>query len=542
MADKVYDAVVVGGGHHGLIIACYLQKSGMRTAVFELHQHVGGSVFSTEGPLPGFVMNPCANWTRFYGHPAYEEFHLREKGLEYIFPEENEAMIFDDDTCFVGYSAFKVVDPITGKTELSHENVKKTLNEIRRFSKQDSETAEELLRRYVVKWKKAMAEYRFSPPIPWGTENSLEKLCHDEKDGFDPIWQFMTVRQLAYDIFESEELRTLFMRAATTSLGASPDDVIGLPGLVHVLALVLSWEPAAIAKGGVQRITDSLLRAFLELGGEVFTGLGVKKILVEGGRASGIRLADGSEVEAKQLVVSDLSALQTISLVGEEHFDKKVVNRVRNIRYDRHNIVWAVYILKELPVYKAAAFNPDCGKAPRTYLGPKNADYMATKYFPELFLKGISSKLFMFLGIDTIWDRSRVAGEYHIAGIEEFSAPARLFRPEEWQSLRLRFEREIVAQWRIYAPNMTEENIVAARVYTPHDIMLAHPNMHEGSISCGDMIISQLDRFRPTPELAGYRMPIKSLYICSSAAHNGNGTGRGCSYNCWQVIKKDYGL
>lgn len=542
MADKSYDAVVIGGGHHGLIIACYLQRAGMKTAIFELHQKLGGSVTSIEGPLPGFIMNPCANWTRFYSHPAYTDFNLREKGVEYVFPEGNEAMIFDNDTCLVGYSALKVVDPITGKTEASNENLQKTLNEIRRFSQKDADTAEELFGKYMTKWKSAMAKYRFSPPVPWGKKNELEKLCDDPKDGFEPIWQFMTTQQLAYDLFESEELRTLFIRAAMTSFGGAPDDVVGLHGLVHTLGLVLSWEPAAIAKGGVQIVTNALQKAFTEMGGQFSVRSEVAKILIENGKAKGIRLRDGSQIEAKSLVVSNLSALQTIQLIGEENLDSKIVRRVKNIRYNRHNIIWAVFAIHELPRYKATSFNPDCAQAPRTYLGPRNADYMANQYLSEIFLNGISSKLFMFLGADTIWDSSRAPEGKHIVGFEEFSAPVRFFSPSRWQELRNEFEAAIARQWQIYAPNMTRDNIIAARVYTPYDIQLLHPNMHEGSIACGDMIVSQMDRFRPIPELSNYRTPINNLYLSSSASHNGVGTGRGCSYNCWQVIRQEMGV
>ncbi|MEO0235163.1 MAG: NAD(P)/FAD-dependent oxidoreductase [candidate division WOR-3 bacterium] len=542
MADAKYDAIVIGGGHHGLIIACYLQKVGMKTVIFERASKLGGGVTTEEGPLPGFKLNPCANWTRFYGHPAYKDFNLREKGLEYIFPEENEAMIFDNDTCYVGYTALKVVDAETGKTEISHENLQKTLNEIRKFSSRDADTAEELFRRYVTKWKDAMKKYRFSPPVPYGEKNELEKLCDDPKDGFEPVWQYMTTQQLAFDLFESEELRTLFIRAAMTSFGGAPHDVIGLHGLVHALSLVLAWEPAAIPKGGSEAITEALKKAFVEMGGEFFLNSEVVKLLHKDGIAKGVRLKDGTEIEAQQLVVGDISATQAVQLIGEEFLDPKIVRRVKNIRYDRHNVIWAVFAVHELPKYKAASFNPDCQKAPRTYVGPRNADYLANLYLSEIYLKGIASKLFMFMGPDTIWDPSRAPEGKHVIGIEEFSAPVRFFSPSRWQEIRVEFEREIIRQWQWYAPNMTRENVIACKIYTPYDISLAHPNMHEGSIACGDMIVSQMDRFRPIPEMAHYRTPIKNFYLCSSATHNGVGTGRGCSYNCFQVICKDFGI
>jgi beta-carotene ketolase (CrtO type) len=539
MPDSTYDAIVVGGGQHGMIIACYLQKAGMKTAIFEIKSKIGGTMTTVPGPIPSFNRNVSANWTRFYGHPAYNDFNLREKGLEYIFPEGSEAMVFDNDTCLVGYTALKVVDEESGRTEVSNKNLQKTLNEIARFSKKDADTAEELFRRYMVKWKAAMGKYRMTPPVPWGQKNELEKLLEDPKDGIDPVYQVMTTTQMAYDLFESEELRTLFIRAAMTSFGGAPHDVIGLHGFIHSIGLVLSWEPAAIAKGGTQSITDALMKAFTEMEGEYFVSSEVTKLLIENGKAVGIRLKDGSEIGAKKLVASNLSALQSIELIGEDYLDPKIVRRVRNIRYDRHTVIWAVVAMHELPQYKAASFNPDLGPQPRLYMGPLNAEYVANQYLSEIYVKGIANRCYLYTGPDSIWDSSRAPDGKHIIGVEEFSAPARFFSASHWQELHKEFEDAIIREWQIYAPNMTRDNVIACHLITPYDIEQNYPNMHQGSISCGDMIVSQMDRFRPTPELSNYRTPIKNFYLCGSACHNGVGTGRGSSYNCYQVIKED---
>lgn len=539
MPDSTYDAIVVGGGQHGMILACYLQKAGMNTAIFEIKSKIGGTMTTAPGPVPEFNRNVGASWTRFYSHPAYEEFNLKEKGLEYIFPEGSEAMVFDNDTCLVGYTALKVVDEQTGRTELSHENLQKSLNEIARFSKKDADTAEELFRRYMAKWKTAIGRYRMTPPVPWGEKNELEKLLDDPKDGIDPVYQYMTTTQLAYDLFESDELRTLFIRAAMTSFGGAPHDVIGLHGLIHSIGLVLSWEPAAIAKGGTQSITNALMAAFTEMGGESFVHSNVTRLLIENGKAVGIRLKDGSEFRAKKLVASNLSALQSIDLVGEDHLDAKIVKRVRNIRYDRHTVIWASVAMHELPQYKATSFNPDLGPQPRLYMGPLNPEYVANQYLSEIYVKGIAKRCYMYTGPDSIWDATRAPEGKHIIGVEEFSAPTRFFSSARWQELRKEFEDAIIREWQIYAPNMTRDNVIATHLITPYDIEHYYPNMHQGSISCGDMISSQLDRFRPTPELSNYRTPIKNYYLCGSACHNGVGTGRGSSYNCYQVIKED---
>ena len=90
----------------------------------------------------------------------------------------------------------------------------------------------------------------------------------------------------------------------------------------------------------------------------------------------------------------------------------------------------------------------------------------------------------------------------HLIGVEEFAAPARFFSPSEWEYLRNEFATRIVEQWGEYAPNMTSDNVIASRVVTPYDIQSRHINMPQGSIAVGDMLLSQQDRFRPTPELS----------------------------------------
>ena len=144
-ADARYDAVVAGGGHHGTIVACYLARAGLSVLVLERSPHLGGGASTSEGPVPGFRMNHCSHWTRFYGHPAYKDFDLHAQGLRYLFPEENEGMIFDDGSSFVGYSASRVVDPASGRQERSEENVRRTYDQIARFSPRDADTYLDLL-------------------------------------------------------------------------------------------------------------------------------------------------------------------------------------------------------------------------------------------------------------------------------------------------------------------------------------------------------------------------------------------------------------
>jgi phytoene dehydrogenase-like protein len=536
MADARYDAVVIGGGHHGTIIAPYLARAGLSVLVLERSAHLGGGACASEGPAHGFVMNHCSHWTRFYGHPAYRDFALREHGLQYVFPEENEGMIFDDGTSFVGFAASRVVDTATGRTERSQENIKRTHDQISRFSPRDAETYLSLLDAYEQHWKQAFRRHRFGAPPPWGTPDPLEELLDVPGSRIEPVHQFMTLRQLAQDFFESPELQILFMRASTTSTGCFADDVPGLQGLVHCLPLTLSFEPAAIAVGGSQAITDALVSAGRKLGVAYETSREVDRIVVSGSRATGVQLSDGSTIEA-DVVISDLGLAQTVlRLLRDVDTAERVRRRIRNIHYDRGQLLWANFAIHEPPQYLAEADNPGVGSQPRLYWGAKDLDYLHLRYQPEIFLGGFARRPYVLCSVDSLWDRTRAPEGSHIVGVEEFSAPRRLFASGEWRRIAAAFTDNLLREWARYAPNMTGDNIIASRVYTPDDIERERPNMIEGGYSTGSTIASQIGRFRPIPDQAGYRVLLDNVFDCSANLHSGPGIARGSSYNCLREI------
>ncbi len=542
MSDARYDAVVIGGGHHGTIMACYLARAGMSVCVLERTEHFGGGACSSEGPAPGYLMNHCSHWTRFYGHPAYRDFDLASEGLRYVFPEQNEGMIFDDGSSLIGYSASRVVDPGTGHQERSDENVQRTFEQLALVSARDADTYLSLLDAYETHWKRAFRRHRFSPPPPWGTPDPLEDLVDVPGSMIEPVHQYMTLRQLAYDFFESTELRILFMRAATTSTGCYPDDVPGLQGLLHVLPLTLSFEPAAIAVGGSQAITDALMSAGRKMGVSYENSAEVDRIVTEGGRATAVELADGSRLEAG-LVVSGLGLPQTVlRLLRDTDVDESLSRRIRNIHYDRGQLLWANLAIAEPPRYVAEEANPGVAEQPRLYWGPKDLDYLTLSYQPEIFTHGFARRPYVLCSVDSFWDETRAPPGGHIVGVEEFSAPRRMFSRPEWRQIKERFMENLLREWQRYAPNMTRENVIAERVYCPDDIERQRPDMAEGGYSAGSTISSQLGRFRPIAGIDGYRLLFDNLYNCSSNLHSGPGIGRGSSWNCFQEIARDLAL
>jgi phytoene dehydrogenase-like protein len=542
MSDKVFDAVVIGGGHHGTIIAPYLAKAGLKVAVFELLDHLGGSCVTELGPAPGFKMNFCAQFTRLYGHPVYKEFNLRDEGLQYVFPDTNEAIIFDDETAYMSYAAFPVVNKETGQTQYSEANVKKTYDSIAQFSKADADRYLELTEIYRDIWKPAFARYRYSPPPPYGTPDALEELFSNPKSGLDPTMQFMTCNQIAHYFFESDAMRILTLRGFMTSFGIFPDSVPGLGAIIPTIHLTLGWETAAVAKGASGALTDALVSAGKKQGVEYFVNADVTKVLVENGRATGIQLADGTQVKANKMVVADVGTWQLFErMLGPEYQTQEMRRRIASLSFDMGNVWWGAAAVHELPDYKVAQkYGPDINATPRTYWAPRDLEYFTKRYTHELYLLGISSKFFNLSAPDTLWDPSRAPEGKHLITFEEYTCPVSWFSRKEWRQMAEQYFDSLMEQWKTFAPNMTRDNIIGYRVITPVDLQDTHPDMRDGNWGEGNMCAVQAGRFRGLP--GGYRTHIKDLYMCSSAVFGGGGIARGSSYNCYKIIAEDHNL
>jgi beta-carotene ketolase (CrtO type) len=204
--------------------------------------------------------------------------------------------------------------------------------------------------------------------------------------------------------------------------------------------------------------------------------------------------------------------------------------------------LWANFAIREPPRYLAEMDNPGVGSQPRLYWGAKDLDYLHLRYEPEMFVGGFAKRPYVLCSVDSLWDRTRVPEGSHIVGVEEFSAPRRLFGSGEWRDIAQRFTENLLREWSRYAPNMTRDNIIASRVYTPDDVQRERPNMIEGGYSTGSTIASQTARFRPAPGIGGYRVLLDNVFDCSANLHSGPGIGRGSSYNCFREIARALNL
>ena len=537
MADRVYDLVYVGAGNKNLINAMYASKyGGLKVGMFETRHEAGGGWCSEESPAPGFVANHCSHIHSYLHHhatiwldfPEWEEY-----GVQFTKPKVGPSVVFREDDSWCGvYSIY----------ENNYRD--KTYNLLKRFSEKDAAT----FLYYEEKWRKyycpAYLEWGFSPPEPFGTPDAIERVFMNPDSGVRPQWSMMSGIQFMKEIFESPEVQSFGIRAAQ-SAGVNPT---AYGSALVALMMMFGYLDTIVIKGGNHQCAHASQRVIYENGGEIYQEAPVEKILIENGRATGIRLKDGTEVEAKLGVVCGANPIDLVwELTGAEHWPDDIPRKVNNIERDFVNISWYTWALKEQPVYKAEAFDGDVKESCWITLARKGLDVMAKEVHKRMAGEWPDPDDFNLVIAN--WsmfahDHFAPPGEMAAVLTEQFVQPATRYSEAEWKELEKRHADEIIAFWGKYCPNVTWENVLGYVPVTPHFTAKHAPNFGpQGNWCVIDMDGPQMGRFRPIGELADLRnFPISDLYPCSSAWHPAGAASSMQGYWAYLIMAEKYGL
>jgi phytoene dehydrogenase-like protein len=534
MADSSYDAIVIGGGSNALVVANYLARyGGLRVAVFEARPELGGG-WACEEAAPGFIANTHASAVSgYYTQPLEWDFPLKEKGFEYIPYDVARGAIFKEDhsSLCIYYST---VDPDGNRTAGS----------MAKFSQRDADTWLWLLDLFHKRLRPALLQHIYNPPPGYGQPSILEdlfqNLCRDYPDRFDPSLLIRSELQLLRDLFESEAVVAAMVRLLHSATGTGPG--IGGAGAGFAFRLMMILSETGTWRGGSHSLAHILSRIFVEAGGKFFTNSEVDKVLLSNGRARGIRLADGSEIAAKELVVSTLDPhTLCYRLIGEEHLAGELTTRVAKLERWRTCITWYGWAVHELPRYKAAESNADMDRVGRLVLINKDPEVVMRNGAPRE--QGhLPSEPSLSVWAHSQVDKSLAPEGKHILGSEEFVLPANRLTDVEWKTFKKKHADDVIKEWQQFAPNMTWENVISYLPLTPVDCTNCANYGAEGNWGVIASIPSQMGGSRPTPELAQYRTPIAGLYAAGAAWHYAGGAFCCAGYNCYKVIARDKGL
>jgi phytoene dehydrogenase-like protein len=526
--SMVYDAVVAGGGHNGLVTACYLARAGLKVCVVEKNAWIGGAAVSRE-LLPGFTYSNCSYVASLFRPEIMRDLELPRHGLQ-ILPYDGGA-VFTQDGGHLGM--FRDHDA--------------NRREFARHSPRDAEAYD----RYA---RDVMRHCRFirplllrSPPDPTSFRPSdISELVWlgkhfnglSEAAIYDMIrfWT-MSISDFLDGYFESEVIKAYLAVSAIIGTALGPMS----PGSAYVLlhhymgdvdGNIGAW---GYARGGMGAITQALLSSFKAAGGEVMLGSGVEKFLISSGKVTGVALANGNEVQGRR-VISNMDVKRTfLKHVEESELPPEFVKRVKayKIRGSSGKLNIA---LDGVPRFTALPphapnirgdlhFTDSIARMERAY-----DDWKAGRF---------SRDPFQDVMIPTMIDPTMTPpGKHFMSSFVQY-APPRIEGREWTDADRDQFARTCLDQIESHAPGF-KNLVLHVEVRTPRELE-AEVGLTEGNIFQGELTFDQLLFNRPVPGYAQYRSPIRDLWMCGSSTHPGGGVMGAPGRNAAAEILREIG-
>ncbi|MBM3132578.1 MAG: NAD(P)/FAD-dependent oxidoreductase [Chloroflexi bacterium] len=541
MADLTFDAVICGGGNKALMLAMYLTKyAGMTVGIFERRHEIGGGLATEESSAPGFRGNTHANiMLPWYYAPIWRDFpEFWDYGGQIDEYLVSDGAVFRNNTCLAIYS--EKVDPTQ----------ERTAREIARFSPKDGERWLNLWKIFQSdEFKRIQMDMIFNPHewkiAPEYLERQIAILPMAQAAGFDPdglILSSSPIRAVR-EWFDSKELQYCIARFVVSSARSVTDaqlggDTLGMSGTLPTISF---------ARGGTHQIAHACHQILVQQGCKFFTHAEVSKVLIENGKATGIRLADGSTIKARKLVVTaGLSAWQLLDVVGRDVLGPKISRRIDNLSTRNvGNLMWYSFALNGRPRYTAEQFNPDIYEC--MWLGmaeTPDPEHIANECkWASLGMLPPMEEWNPVVGCHSLVDPSFAPPGKHVAQNEMQGPRASDLSEKDWLKLKQKYAEDMIAVWQKYAPNMTWDNVIGIDTNSPFDHVRMKNLAPHGNFAGIDMTLSQLGPNRPTPELANHRVPGVGNLYCTGGFWSLGGEASACqAYTCYKIITKDMNL
>jgi phytoene dehydrogenase-like protein len=515
-----YDAVIIGGGHNGLVSAAYLARAGLKTLVLE-QRHVLGGAAVTEELYPGFRFSVFSYVVSLLRPEIIRELDLPRHGLD-ILPLDG---------------TFTPLRPGEGPAKGGGDYLwrvndhGRTIRELRRWSLSDAEAYEE--------YGQLMVEMaRFIKPILAITPPDLTSL--DPRPllplaGLARAFQQLPERQQAVFVqlmtMSAADFLDQWFETDPLKATMSASGIIGTyqgvrsPGTAYVLLhhymgeIDGAFRAWGIPKGGTGGISNAIGSAAQAFGAEIRTEAPVERILVKDGRAVGVALRGSGEVIESNTVLSSVDARQTfLSLVEPGSLDAEFEDEVRRFKF-RGSSGKVNMAVDRLPDFT-------CLRGPGEHLRgaisfSPSLDEMEQAYDDAKYNR-FSRKPYIDMIIPTLVDPSMAPPGKHVISCFVQYAPYKL-APElgSWDDQREAFGDAVVDRIAEFAPNIRDV-ILFRNVQTPLDIERT-TGLTEGNIFQGELSLEQLFFSRPVPGYARFRTPIRDLWLCGSSTHPGGG-------------------
>ena len=533
MAENRYDAIIIGGGHNGLVSGAYFARSGARTVVLEARHKTGGAA-DTSAPFPNHPEIKVTTYSYVMSlmpPTIIRELKLKDFGYK-VTPFGPYYQAYPDGR------AVKVYASDAAKSHAS----------IAQFSKKDAET----LPKWEA-WLKGVADVlgplllqvppRLGSMSPGDLLEQAQTGWKVRKLGVRGVADVtrlftMSVTDLVNDWFESDAVKGMLTVNGIIGTWAGPDE----PGTAYVMlhhsigdvgdGHLGSW---GFQEGGMGAVSDSIRKAAESFGCEIRTKAPVARILVKGGRVSGVALANGDELHAPVVVSAIHPRIAFLKMLDRRELPADFVRDIECWK-TRSGVVKINVALSELPSFKA-----DPGTNLQEHHTGAIELCFSSRYAERAFQdahmeRKAATAPFVDGTIPTTLDPTLAPKGVHV-----FSMFTQ-WVPDDWNLAPHRQELEayadrIIDQYTELAPNFRGA-VIDRQVIGPYD-MEQELGLIGGNIFHGELSADQLFHMRPAPGYADYRTPIKGLYHGSCATHAGGGVNGIPGWQAFRQARRD---
>ena len=523
-----YDAIVIGGGHNGLVAAAYLARAKWKVLVLERRPLVGGACVTEEDVFPGYKVSTAAYVNSLFRPEIVRDLRLRDYGFEVV--ERNPA----------SFSPFE-----DGRYLLLGGDAASNLAEIAKFSRRDAERYpeyERMLERVAAVLEPALV--RVPPNLEHPSLGDLVELLRLGASfqrlgpALGEAVEVLTgaARPILDRWFESEELKATLATDAIIGAFAAPS----MPGTAYVLFHHVMGETNgkkgvwSYVRGGMGGLTQALAKAARALGVEIRTEAEVARILVKDGAAVGVALANGDEFGARNVASSVDCRLTFERFLNPAVLPPEFVAELRRIDYRSASAKINV-ALAELPNFTAC---PGTAPGPQhrgtVHLCP-DQDFIERAYDDAKYGR-CSREPVVECTIPSSVDPTVAPPGRHLMSMFCQYAPYELADGAWDGAAENAFADRCFDVVERYAPGF-KNSVLDRQILTPKGLEERF-NLTGGNIFQGAMSLDKLFMLRPAPGYAGYRTPLEHLFLCGSAAHPGGGVMGAPGWNAARVMLK----
>ena len=526
--DGVFDVVIIGAGHNGLVTAGYLARQGLKVKVVERRHIVGGAAV-TEEFHPGYRNSVCAYTVSLLNPKVVADLDLYQHGLKIIERPVSNFLPTSDG----GYlQAFP--DP------------ERMRSEVARHSTQDADRLadyEQTIERLAKVLRSFVLEV---PPNAgggltgiWAAIKSGKRLYDLDLEDQRDLADIMTMSAVDFldRWFENDAVKALFAFDGIVGTLASPFQ----PGTAYVLLHHCFGEimPApgswGHAIGGMGAITQAMAKSAEGAGADIEVSAPVSEIMVAGDKACGVRLEDGREFRARAVAANVNPKLLFGKLLDKSNVPPEFYARMMNWRCTSGTFRMNV-ALRELPDFTCLPGKIQAGHHTAGIILAPDVEYMERAYI-EARQNGWSQNPGVEMLIPSTIDSTLAPSDHHVASLFCQHFDYDLPGDRSWDDEREAAADVIIDTVNRFAPNFSDA-VIARQILSPLDLERDF-GLIGGDIFHGALDLNQLFSLRPTLGYADYHMPLEGLYLCGSGAHPGGGVTGAPGHNAAREILRE---